>query len=141
MATKAHNKTQTDHTAAIDALIARTPGMQKKGFWNAVRDLSVELDNECELAKCAFVPDCYLINRETQRIEIHEIVNTSDLRPTKLYEVGYFWFQWDCECDHNWLPVLIAHREGAEPQEYDLCYWYHSYVSEAAAMPREVAYF
>ena len=130
-------RSQARHTALIADLVASHPDMQTKGFWRAVRSLADELG--AEIWDHRFRPDAFRINRETQTIEIHEVVVSHDLPRRTLQMMGMFWFDWDCEGDHDWLPTLWVHREGAKPQEYDLCYWYHATVRDDALSPHEQA--
>lgn len=124
----------TAHEVAIRTLVLSHPDIHRNGFKAAIRALWDELCAQCEymdgpVPEMRFLPDAYRIDRENETIILYEVEDTHPLPVHKLHELAMFWFDWDCEGEHDWLPKLVTvDRYGRETGEVDLCAMYHAVV-------------
>ncbi|MBB4857033.1 hypothetical protein HNO88_000330 [Novosphingobium chloroacetimidivorans] len=108
------------HKLLIDQTVASFPGVQKAGFWPAMRTLYEELD--LEFQKYPFNPDAFKVDRESKTVEIHEAVVTHAPTERCLCCMGWIWFDLD---NALWGTKLFLHRyDQVTPAEVDLSYWY-----------------
>lgn len=123
----------TRHELAIRMLVNSHPDMCRNGFAKAVRELWIELHadedpDECtEPVRHPFLPDAYRIDREAQEILVYEVEDTCPISPEKLLRLAYWWFQWDADDEHEWLPrVFVVDRYGNVGTEIDLMAAYYA---------------
>jgi hypothetical protein len=114
-----------EHIAGVAEVLRRYPGSATTGFPAAVRALRETLGCEDEAPAIHFVPDAYRINHEACDIEIFEVEVTHPVTFQKLYELGDYWFEWDAESGHDWLPVLIQIDRFGTHHRRDLSVAYH----------------
>lgn len=139
MAKRPNIHTET-HRQLIAAILEDYPGAQAKGFNQALRKLlaSYDLDESDAMLLDSphFRPDAYRINADKKRIEVFEVEVTSLLTPTKIVDLGMWWFYWDCEME-EWEPVLILVDRYGHRQEIDLR---HAYYRDGPFEGRAPAY-
>ena len=117
--------TTTRHELVIRMLVNSHPAMQRNGFSRSVKDLLISLgadaDYRDDFPPCRFVPDAYRIDHEAQDILIYEVEDTNPISPRKLEELAEYWFWWESEGQHDWMPRLfVVDRYGASRLEIDL---------------------
>lgn len=123
------------HKVEIANVLADYPDAQTEGFPAAQRNLWLEMGgDEEEIPRSDFRPDAYLIDHVAKEVVLFEVEITSFMTERKCAQLGYYWFEWDAEDAHDWLPVLITvDRHGARTR-HDLCDFYYRYT-----LPRSVA--
>ena len=95
------------HIDGVADILRSTPGARVVGFNAAVRELRSALHCDGPGPEIRFVPDAYRINHATSEIEIYEVEVTHPIPARKLADLGFYWAEWDAECDHEWEPVLF----------------------------------
>lgn len=131
-----HQRDLTRHEIAIRMLVNSDPDIHRNGFRAAVRALWVEINEGNEWYEDApsmdFLPDAYRIDRETQSLILYEVEDSNPISPSKLQKLGWFWFCWDCEDYHDWMPRLVTvDHYGRETGEIDMCGLYYSAILES----------
>lgn len=120
----------TRHEIAIRLLVNSRPDIHRNGFRQAVRELWAELaDPELDDGppQMPFLPDAYRIDRESEELILYEVEDSNPISPQKLAALGEFWFDWDCEGQHDWLPRLVTvDRYGRETGEIDMMGLYYA---------------
>jgi len=103
--------------------------IHRNGFRAAIRDLVAELDGDEGCFVDGFLPDAYKIDREAQEIIIYEVEDSHPIPPHKLDRYAWFWFCWDAEGAHEWLPRLFTvDRYGRLTGEINLCAAYYAFL-------------
>lgn len=129
-----HQQKLTRHELAIRTLVLGDPGIHRNGFAEAVRALWDELDAASEygldpLDKIAFRPDAYKVDRETETLILYEVEDSHPIPAEKLRQLAWFWFCWDAEAEHEWLPELhTVDRYGRMTGQIDLCSLYYTAI-------------
>jgi hypothetical protein len=125
----------TMHELGIRVLLASDDEIHRNGFARSVRALAEEIDADIdELAPGRFLPDAYKIDRAAEQLLLYEVVDTNPLSTTKLEALAWFWFQWDADDFHDWLPRLfIVNRHGKVTEEINLCAAYYAFLPDWAA--------
>lgn len=112
------------HQRMIADILRDYPGARVIGFQQALRALRDEIGAEDDIPP-SFRPDAYRINRDTRDIEIFEVEVSCVLSPAKIAQLGDWWFDWDSEGRHDWLPVLILVDRYGHRNHVDLHHAYH----------------
>lgn len=120
MANGSYPRSQAEHTAGIDYVVAVHPGMQTRGFWRQVREIGETFEGG--FREQAFRPDCFRIDHENKVVEIHEVVVTHEPKPNLLHMVGQLFMCFDSTLD--WDLRMYVHRRGQSPSQVDLWHWY-----------------
>jgi len=119
----------TLHELAIRTLVNSDPNIHRNGFRAAIKELVAELDGDEECLVDGFLPDAYKIDRDAQEILIYEVEDSHPLPPNKLRLYSWFWFCWEAEGHHEWLPRLFTvDRYGRATGEIDLCAAYYAFL-------------
>ncbi|GAA4015434.1 hypothetical protein GCM10022280_12720 [Sphingomonas swuensis] len=122
----------TRHEAAIKRLVESDSRMCRNGFKRVVRDLWDELGGDPdEMETLSFLPDAFLVDRERRELLLYEVEDTSALKPAKKALYGAFWFAWDSEDLHDWLPRLfVCSTTGRVSYEVPLSALYYDWIDE-----------
>jgi hypothetical protein len=117
----------TQHELAIRELLKIRPDIQRNGFNLAVEQLWERIQSEFEkgerepLPPIAFRPDAFLVNEDEQYLELFEVEDWGPLRANKREQLGRWWFHWDADGRHDWLPRLwLVNRYGMITTELPL---------------------
>lgn len=123
------NRMTGQHKGEIANLMADFPGARTEGFAAEQTALWLRIGGDLEEApRATFRPDAYLIDEEAKELLLFEVEVTSFLSDTKCAALGYYWFEWDADDSHDWLPVLITvDRHGTRAQQ-SLSDFYYRYV-------------
>lgn len=114
------------HQNLIGEILRDFPDASTADFHGALRRLREEIgaDEQPDIER-AFRPDAYRFDREGECIEIYEVEITCELSDVKIDRLGAWWFDWDCEDCHDWLPVLITVDRYGHRNRVDLMHAYH----------------
>lgn len=115
--------TNGKHRTLIEQVLKDVPGSSAADFPKAIAALQKSLGMTDALP--TFRPDAYRINHETQEIELYEVEVRHALPQRKIEDLGDFWFAWDAEGEHDWLPVLIVVGRYGGHQRIDLAHAYY----------------
>ena len=127
-------ETPTLHELAIRMLVNSDRNIHRNGFRAVIRELVEELDCDNSCLADGFLPDAYKIDRDAQEILIYEVEDSHPLPPRKLDRYSWFWFCWEAEDRHEWLPRLFTvDRYGRATGEIDLCATYYAFLDSHRA--------
>jgi len=122
------------HLDGVAAILRDYPGAQTTGLPMAVRALRDRLGCEDEPPIINFVPDAFRINEGTQEIELFEVEVTHAIPDRKLRDLVSYWFEWESEGEHDWLPILIQVDRFGSRHRRDLAIAYFDMASDDARL-------
>lgn len=120
----------TEHKQIILSLEASIPNFKWRGFRKALN--TALPDGEVGYTK--FIPDGYVINKDTKTIQLWEVVCSSDITGQKLIALLQFWWEMDA---YGWsIEITILNGKLIQTlSDIDLCDLFYEWGTDYTHLP------